>query len=61
MSYLSESLKKLKYDKRMLGWNLRRKIITKEEYENHLKNLEDLSPFKAEDKEQDEKTPPKES
>jgi len=61
MSYLSESLKKLKYDKRMLGWNLKRKIITKEEYENHLKNLEDLSLLKAEDKEQDEKTPPKES
>ena len=51
MSYLSDSLKKLKYDKRMLGWNLRRKLITKEEYEKHLKNLEDLSHLKAEDKE----------
>jgi len=54
MSYLSASLKKLKYDKRMLGWNLRRKIITKEEHEKHLQSLEDLSLLKAEETEDKE-------
>ena len=54
MFYLSESLKKLKYDKRMLEWNLRRKVLTKEENEKHLKGLEDLSHLKAEEKESKE-------
>ena len=54
MSYLSESLKKLKYDKRMLRWNLRQKILTQDEHEKHLKDLEDLSGLKAEDKEGEE-------
>ena len=40
---LSESLKKLKYDKRMLHWNLRQKTLTKEEHKKHLESLEDLS------------------
>ena len=46
MSELRENLKKLKYDKRMINWNLRQKLITKEEYENHLKELQDLSHLK---------------
>jgi len=54
MSYLSDSLKKLKYDKRMLYLNLRQKVLTKKEHENHLKGLKDLSHLKAEDKEDEE-------
>lgn len=54
MSYLSDSLKKLKYDKRMLYWNLRQKVLTKKEHEKHLKGLKDLSHLKAEDKEDEE-------
>ena len=59
MSYLSDSLKKLKYDKRMLHWNLRQKNLTKEEHEKHLKDLEDLSHLKAEEKELAESRPEK--
>ena len=51
MSELRESLKKLKYDKRMINWNLRQKLITKEEYKNHLKELQDLSALKEDLKE----------
>ena len=43
MSDLSESLKKLKYDKRMVNWNLRQKLLTEEEYKKHLSELKDLS------------------
>ena len=53
MSELAENLQKLKYDKRMINWNLRRKLITKEEYEKHLKGLEDLSHLKSEMKEEE--------
>ena len=52
MSELAESLQKLKYDKRMVNWNLRQKLITKEEYEKHLTSLEDLSHMKEEMKEE---------
>jgi len=50
VSYLAESLKKLKYDKRMLDWNLKQKLLTKTEYEKHLSSLEDISHLKAEEK-----------
>ena len=43
MSDLPEMLKKLKYDKRMLNWNLRQKLLTEEEYRKHLKSLKDIS------------------
>ena len=43
MSELAESLKQLKYDRRMINWNLRQKRITKEEYEKHLSELKDIS------------------
>ena len=46
MSDLPEMLKKLKYDKRMLNWNLRQKIITEKEYQKHLNSLKDLSHLK---------------
>ena len=46
MSDLAESLNKLKYDKRMINWNLRQKLITKKEYEKHLAKLKDLSHLK---------------
>ena len=54
MSDLPEMLKKLKYDKRMLNWNLRQKLLTKEEYDKYLKSLEDLSHLKAENKYEEE-------
>lgn len=46
MSELSDNLKRLKYDKRMINWNLKQKVITKEEYKKHLLELEDLSDLK---------------
>ena len=55
MSYLAESLKKLKYDKRMLDWNLKQKILTKEEHKKYLSALEDLSHLKAEEKQETKK------
>lgn len=55
MSDLSESLKRLKYDKRMVHWNLRQKIITEKEYKQHLSQLKDISHLKVEDKEEDSK------
>lgn len=48
MSDLPKMLKKLKYDKRMINWNLRQKLLTEKEYQKHLANLEDLSHLKAE-------------
>lgn len=48
MSDLPEMLKKLKYDNRMIHWNLRQKKITKEEYQKYLSSLEDISHLKAE-------------
>ena len=50
MSDLSKKLKELKYDKRMLNWNLRQKLLTEEEYQKHLDSLKDLSHLKAENK-----------
>lgn len=47
MSDLPEMLKKLKYDKRMLNWNLRQKLLTEKEYQKHLKSLKDLSHLKS--------------
>ncbi|MGI9548683.1 MAG: hypothetical protein ACR2M7_01695 [Bdellovibrionales bacterium] len=43
MSDLSDSLKKLKFDIRMTKWNMRQKLLTKEEHQEHLKSLEDVS------------------
>ena len=48
MSDFSDALKKLKFDKRMLNWNLRQKIITEEEHQKQLATLPDLSHLKAE-------------
>jgi len=48
MSDLPEMLKRLKYDKRMVNWNLRQKLITEKEYEKHLASLKDLSHLKSE-------------
>ncbi len=48
MSDLPEMLKKLKYDKRMINWNLRQKLLTENDYKEHLTSLEDLSHLKAE-------------
>ena len=43
MQDLFESLEKLKFDKRMVKWNLNKKILTSKEYEAHLKSLKDIS------------------
>ena len=48
MSDLPEMLEKLKYDKRMINWNLRQKLLTHKEYQKHMDSLEDLSHLKAE-------------
>ena len=53
MSDLPEMLKKLKYDKRMINWNLRQKLLTEEEHKKHLSSLKDLSHLKAEDIKED--------
>ena len=63
----SESLKKLKFDKRMIRWNLNQKIISQKDYEAHLKSLSDLAhlqapPLKEEEEKEKppaRKTPPK--
>lgn len=55
MSDLPEMLKKLKYDKRMINWNLRQKLLTEKEYQKHLSKLEDLSHLKAEEIKPEEK------
>ncbi|MCZ0931996.1 MAG: hypothetical protein OXJ52_02470 [Oligoflexia bacterium] len=57
MSELAESLKKLKYDKRMINWNLRQKRITKKEYEKHLTELKDISYMKDTTKEESQGEP----
>lgn len=54
MSDLPDKLKKLKYDKRMIHWNLRQKLLTEKEYQKHLDSLEDLSHLKAENNIQEE-------
>lgn len=40
---LDKDLKALKYDSRLKDWNLRNGVINKEEYDNYLKELPDLS------------------
>jgi len=54
MSDLPEMLKKLKYDKRMIHWNMRQKLLTEKEYQKHLSSLKDISHLKAEDIEPEE-------
>lgn len=56
MSDLPETLKKLKYDKRMVNWNLRQKLLTEKEYKKHLTGLKDLSHLKAKSLPPEEKT-----
>ena len=43
MRDLFKSLEKLKFDKRMIKWNLNKKILTVKEQEKHLNSLEDIS------------------
>lgn len=43
MKDLFESLKDLKFDKRMIRWNINRKFLTPEEHRKHLKSLEDIT------------------
>ena len=43
MSDLGESLKKLKFDNRMVKWNTRQNLLTEDEYKKHLENLKDVS------------------
>jgi len=40
---LSEELEKLKFDKRLTEWHMSRGLVTKEEVENYLNSLPDLS------------------
>ena len=46
MSELADNLKRLKYDKRMINWNLRQKVVTEEEYQKHAQEQPDLSHLK---------------
>lgn len=55
------SLNKLKFDKRMIKWNLNKKVFTAKEYENHLESLEDISPLQAEPLKEEEEDTKKES
>ena len=43
MQDLYENLKKLKFDKRMIKWNINKKVLTPKEYEKHLNSLKDIS------------------
>jgi hypothetical protein len=40
---LSNEIEKLKYDKRLQTWYLNRKMMTREELEQHLNSLPDLA------------------
>ncbi len=40
---LESILEELKYDKRLIEWNLRRGIITHEDVKKHLSSLQDIS------------------
>lgn len=63
MHNFSESLDKLKFDKRMVKWNLNKKILTEKEYKKRLASLEDISHLQAEPlkkKEEDNKEANKE-
>lgn len=46
MSDLSNSIKELKFDKRMISWNKRQKLLNDQEYKDHIKNLKDCSDLK---------------
>lgn len=48
MSDLYESLKKLKFDNRMVDWNIRQKVITRKEYDKYISQLKDISHLKNE-------------
>lgn len=43
MSSLQKQVKKLKYDRRMMNFSMKTGELTKEEFEKHLKSLEDCS------------------
>lgn len=40
---LNNLIKDFRFDKRIVNWGIRYNTITSEEYEKHLKSLEDLS------------------
>lgn len=40
---LKESLNQLKFDSRMVDLNIQNKVISKEDYQNHLNQLSDFS------------------
>ena len=44
MRNLDKALAALKFDKRMMDWNLTNKVISATEVENHKKSLNDLAP-----------------
>lgn len=48
MHDFSESLDKLKFDKRMIKWNFNKKALTEKEYKQHLDSLKDISHLQAE-------------
>ena len=41
MSYLQKQMDALKFDKRLLEMNRKKGVITEDEYQKHLKSLED--------------------
>ncbi|MCB9026705.1 MAG: hypothetical protein H6625_10335 [Bdellovibrionaceae bacterium] len=43
MKSLDRALENLKYDSRMVDWNIQNGLITKVELEKHLNDLKDLS------------------
>ena len=53
---LAKALKVLKFDKRMKDLNIKRKILTPEEYNKHLERLDDISHLKAVEEEPSSKT-----
>ena len=64
MNDFSESLDKLKFDKRMVKWNLNKKVLTEKEYKKHLDSLKDISHLQAEplkEKEENKSNESKES
>ena len=40
---LKKEIEGMKYDKRLLEWNIRNQVITKKDLEDHLSRLEDKS------------------
>lgn len=49
-----ESVNRLKFDKRMIKWNLNKKVFTAKEYEQHLESLEDISHLQGEPPKEEE-------